>query len=76
MNGVVWRPVTGVPALYPWSLLWSRTLDSAPVRALLACARVVAAERRAAAWEAIPAGGAPVPQRLLATAGVSVAPDR
>ncbi|HVB43061.1 MAG TPA: LysR family transcriptional regulator [Streptosporangiaceae bacterium] len=42
--GIVWRPLTAPPSLYPWSVLWRADDDSEHVRAVVACARALADE--------------------------------
>ena len=43
--GIVWRPLVEPTSRYPWSLLWRSTDDSEYVRAIVSCARRLAATR-------------------------------
>jgi DNA-binding transcriptional LysR family regulator len=42
--GIVWRRLTAPVSLYPWSVLWRADDDSEHVRAVVDCARALAAE--------------------------------
>ncbi len=42
--GIVWKPLTEPVSLYPWSILWRADDHSEHVRAVVACARALAAE--------------------------------
>lgn len=42
--GIVWRPLTGPVALYPWSVLWRAGDVSPHVRAVVSCAKALSGE--------------------------------
>jgi DNA-binding transcriptional LysR family regulator len=61
LPGATWRPLTEPESRYPWSVLWRTGDVSAPVRAIIDCARAVS---RRLGW--LPAAGPP--GQLTATA--------